>query len=99
MPSNSACRTITHPGTGDETPHSPRLSRAGRGRGGRYWRMGMAECHYGRGGDIPAPLRTVLGFNERVARGVLFSDQHLVKTYPHSAIGLSKEERRLWHGR
>ncbi len=42
-------------------------------------------------GDIPPKLRSVLGFNERVARKVLFSDQHLVKTYPKSAIGFLKK--------
>jgi DMSO/TMAO reductase YedYZ molybdopterin-dependent catalytic subunit len=36
-------------------------------------------------------LRAVLGFNERVVRGALFSDQHLVKTYPASAVGQLKE--------
>ena len=37
-------------------------------------------------GDISAPLRKVLGFNERVVRTTLFGDNHLVKTYPASAI-------------
>jgi DMSO/TMAO reductase YedYZ molybdopterin-dependent catalytic subunit len=37
-------------------------------------------------GDISAPLRRVLGFNERVVRTTLFGDNHLVKTYPASAI-------------
>jgi DMSO/TMAO reductase YedYZ molybdopterin-dependent catalytic subunit len=46
---------------------------------------------YRRGGDIPGPLRTILGFNERVVRSTLFSDDHLVKTYPASAIGTLKE--------
>ena len=46
---------------------------------------------YERGGDIPASLRAVLGFNERVVRTTLFSDRHLVKTYPASAIGTLKE--------
>ena len=55
--------------------------------GGWEW----LNAGYGRGGDIPAPLRSVLGFNERVARGVLFSDRHLVKTYPASAIGKLKD--------
>jgi hypothetical protein len=41
--------------------------------------------------DLPSPLRTVLGFNERVARSLLFSDTHLVKTYPASAIGKLKD--------
>src|SRR3569833_2204708 len=42
---------------------------------------------YESGEDIPGPLRSALHFNERVARGALFSDQHLVKTYSASAIG------------
>jgi len=46
---------------------------------------------YQRGGDIPAPLRSMLRFNERVVRKALFSDGHLVKTYPASAIGELKE--------
>jgi DMSO/TMAO reductase YedYZ molybdopterin-dependent catalytic subunit len=41
--------------------------------------------------DIPAPLRRVLGFNERVVRTALFSDNHLVRTYPASAIGILKK--------
>jgi DMSO/TMAO reductase YedYZ molybdopterin-dependent catalytic subunit len=40
--------------------------------------------------EIPAPLRTALGFNERVVRNVIYSDQHLVRTYPASAIGKIK---------
>ena len=40
--------------------------------------------------DIPRPLRSMLRFNERVARKTLFSDTHLVKTYPASAIGKIK---------
>ncbi len=46
---------------------------------------------YHPGGDIPTPLRAILGFNERVVRGALFSDNHLVKTYPASAIGKLQE--------
>jgi DMSO/TMAO reductase YedYZ molybdopterin-dependent catalytic subunit len=41
-------------------------------------------------GDIPPALRGVLGFNEKVVRGALFSDRHLVKTYPESAVGKIK---------
>ncbi len=37
--------------------------------------------------EIPAPLRAVLGFNERVIRTALYSDRHLVRTYPASAVG------------
>jgi DMSO/TMAO reductase YedYZ molybdopterin-dependent catalytic subunit len=55
--------------------------------GGWQW----LNSGYGRGEDIPAPLRKVLGFNERVVRNVLFGDTHLVKTYPASAIGQLKE--------
>ena len=40
--------------------------------------------------EIPQTLRSVLGFNERVARAALFSDGHLVKTFPASAIGKLK---------
>jgi hypothetical protein len=46
---------------------------------------------YHREGDIPGPLRAVLRFNERIVRKALFSDRHLVKTYPASAIGKLKE--------
>lgn len=46
---------------------------------------------YGRGGDIPRPLRSILQFNEKIVRNTLFSDNHLVKTYPPSAIGKLKE--------
>jgi DMSO/TMAO reductase YedYZ molybdopterin-dependent catalytic subunit len=41
-------------------------------------------------GDIPGPLRSMLGFNERVVRDALYSNQHLVKTFPASAIGKIK---------
>lgn len=40
--------------------------------------------------EIPGTLRSVLRFNEKVARGVLFSDSHRVPTYPASAIGKLK---------
>ncbi len=40
--------------------------------------------------EIPKTLRSVLGFNERVVRTALFSDGHLVKTFPASAIGKLK---------
>jgi DMSO/TMAO reductase YedYZ molybdopterin-dependent catalytic subunit len=55
--------------------------------GGWQW----LNSGYQRGGDIPGPLRGILGFNERVVRATLFSDRHLVKTYPASAIGHLKE--------
>jgi DMSO/TMAO reductase YedYZ molybdopterin-dependent catalytic subunit len=38
-------------------------------------------------GGIPPGLRRVLGFNEKVVRDVLYSNNHLVKTYPASALG------------
>src|SRR5438067_8584161 len=40
--------------------------------------------------EIPAPLRTALGFNEKVVRNALYSQNHLVRTYPASAIGKIK---------
>lgn len=40
--------------------------------------------------EIPRPLRRVLGMNERVVRNALYSDRHLVRTYPASAIGRIK---------
>jgi DMSO/TMAO reductase YedYZ molybdopterin-dependent catalytic subunit len=40
--------------------------------------------------EIPAPLRTALGFNEVVVRNALYSDRHLVRTYPASAVGRIK---------
>ena len=55
--------------------------------GGWQW----LNSGYYSGGDVSAPLRAALQFNERVVRGALFSDQHLVKTYPASAIGDLKE--------
>jgi DMSO/TMAO reductase YedYZ molybdopterin-dependent catalytic subunit len=41
----------------------------------------------GAGDDIPPPLRRVLEFNGRVTRTALYSPEHLVKTYPASAVG------------
>jgi DMSO/TMAO reductase YedYZ molybdopterin-dependent catalytic subunit len=38
-------------------------------------------------GDIPPALRRVLGLNERVVRGALYSNDHLAKVFPASAIG------------
>jgi len=40
--------------------------------------------------EIPRPLRRVLGVNERVVRNALYSNEHLVRTYPASAIGRLK---------
>jgi DMSO/TMAO reductase YedYZ molybdopterin-dependent catalytic subunit len=42
------------------------------------------------GDEISVPLRRVLVFNERVVRKALYSDGHLVRTYPTSAIGKLK---------
>jgi DMSO/TMAO reductase YedYZ molybdopterin-dependent catalytic subunit len=41
--------------------------------------------------EIPHALRSVLRFNEGVARNVLFSNRHLVATYPASAVGKLKK--------
>jgi DMSO/TMAO reductase YedYZ molybdopterin-dependent catalytic subunit len=41
-------------------------------------------------GDIPPALRSVLRFNEKVATNALFSDNHLARTYPASAVGKIK---------
>src|ERR1700757_2719812 len=41
--------------------------------------------------EIPAPLRSVLRFNEKVVRNTLYSDGHLVATYPASAIRTLKK--------
>jgi len=48
-----------------------------------------ALTHGGEGG-IPPALRGVLGFNEKVIRSTLYSNSHLVKTYPPSAVGKLK---------
>jgi DMSO/TMAO reductase YedYZ molybdopterin-dependent catalytic subunit len=40
--------------------------------------------------EIPAPLRSALGFNEAVVRKTLYSDDHLIRTYPASAVGKLK---------
>lgn len=40
--------------------------------------------------EIPGPLRSVLGVNERVVRSALYSNDHLIRTYPASAIGKLK---------
>jgi DMSO/TMAO reductase YedYZ molybdopterin-dependent catalytic subunit len=40
--------------------------------------------------EIPWPLRRVLGLNEGVARKTLYSQGHLVQTYPASAVGKIK---------
>jgi DMSO/TMAO reductase YedYZ molybdopterin-dependent catalytic subunit len=40
--------------------------------------------------DIPPSLRAVLGVNESVVRTALYSNNHLARTYPASAIGKIK---------
>lgn len=52
--------------------------------------FGMLNAGSAAEGDIPPALRGVLGFNERVVRTALFSDNHLAKTYPASEIGKIK---------
>jgi DMSO/TMAO reductase YedYZ molybdopterin-dependent catalytic subunit len=52
---------------------------------------GWTWLNSGDDAGIPPSLRKVLGFNERVARTALYSNNHLVKTYPASAIGYLKE--------
>jgi DMSO/TMAO reductase YedYZ molybdopterin-dependent catalytic subunit len=56
--------------------------------GGWFWLN--AEPPIDENDAIPRTLRTVLGFNERVARAALFSDGHLVKTFPAADIGKLK---------
>jgi hypothetical protein len=51
-----------------------------------YWLKPPADAE-----DIPAPLRAVLGVNEKVVRTALFSDRHMTRTYPASAIGKLKK--------
>jgi len=41
-------------------------------------------------GDIPPGLRRILGFNEKVVRSALYSNGHLVPTFPTSAVGEQK---------
>jgi len=52
---------------------------------GWYWLNGQALED-----ELPRPLRRVLGFNESVVRNTLYSDAHLVQTYPASAVGKIK---------
>ncbi|MEP6714571.1 MAG: molybdopterin-dependent oxidoreductase [Terriglobia bacterium] len=44
---------------------------------------------------LPPALRSVLGFNERVVRNAIYSNNHLVPTYPASAIGNIKVNGRI----
>jgi DMSO/TMAO reductase YedYZ molybdopterin-dependent catalytic subunit len=51
---------------------------------------GWIALNYGDADGIPPALRAVLGFNEKVVRSALYSNDHLVKTYPASALGKIK---------
>jgi DMSO/TMAO reductase YedYZ molybdopterin-dependent catalytic subunit len=53
--------------------------------GGWYWLNGQPLDN-----EIPAPLRRVLDFNAGVVRNAVYSENHLIKTYPRSAIGKIK---------
>jgi DMSO/TMAO reductase YedYZ molybdopterin-dependent catalytic subunit len=53
---------------------------------GAYWIKDQPDAD-----EIPQALRGVLNFNEKVVRAALFSDRHLTKTYPASAIGKLKK--------
>jgi DMSO/TMAO reductase YedYZ molybdopterin-dependent catalytic subunit len=53
--------------------------------GGWYWLNSQPLAD-----EIPQPLRRVLNFNGRVVRNALYSQNHLVTTYPASAIGKIK---------
>jgi DMSO/TMAO reductase YedYZ molybdopterin-dependent catalytic subunit len=52
---------------------------------------GWTWLNAGEDAGIPPSLRKVLGFNESVVRTALYSNDHLVRTYPASAIGNLKE--------
>ncbi len=51
---------------------------------------GWIALNQGDDDGIPPGLRRILGFNEKVIRNVLYSNDHLVKTYPPSAVGKIK---------
>ena len=51
---------------------------------------GWIALNRGDDNGIPPALRGILGFNEKVVRGALFSDGNLVRTYPASARGKIK---------
>jgi DMSO/TMAO reductase YedYZ molybdopterin-dependent catalytic subunit len=38
-------------------------------------------------GHLPPALRSILGFNEKVVRGTIYGNDHLVRTYSPSAVG------------
>ena len=63
-------------------PSAPARSAAA---AGWYWLNGQPLDD-----EIPAPLRKVLGVNERVVRNALYSNNNLAKRYPASAIGKIK---------
>ena len=50
--------------------------------GGFAWLYPRADAE-----DIPGPLRSVLNFNERVVRRVLYDNSHLAKTFPAQEVG------------
>jgi hypothetical protein len=52
---------------------------------------GWTWLNAGDDAGIPPSLRKVLGFNERVVRSTLYSNDHLARTYPASSIGDLKE--------
>ena len=53
--------------------------------GGWYWLNSRAPEN-----EIPWPLRRALGFNSHVVKNTLYDRDHLVKTYPASAVGKIK---------
>ena len=59
--------------------------------GGWEWLNSGAHAE----GDIPPALRGVLGFNERVVRSALYSNDHLAKVYPASGCRKNQSERRI----
>ena len=85
--------------SGNKTPKTPEQELARRSRrsflalgagavgavAGGYWIHSLLGED-----DIPSSLRAVLGVNERVVRTALYSNNHLVRTYPASAIGRIK---------
>ncbi len=51
---------------------------------------GWTALNAGDDNGIPPALRGILGFNEKVVRGALYSNDHLTKTYAPSEIGKIK---------
>ena len=51
---------------------------------------GWEALTHGEADGIPPALRGILGFNEKVVRGTIYNNSHLVKTYPPSAVGKLK---------